>query len=365
MSYQAILDYIAALAPNPWVQALLILVAAALVAKLADFVLTRVAPRLTRRTKTDVDDRIFKLLHRPIFLSVLLIGVNVALLRVVEPEHPYYRYALSLLKTLAILLWLAFAIRLAKLLLAALSRSRRQSALVQPQTLPILGNVATVLIVVGGIYFLLLAWGADISGWVASAGIIGLAVGLAAKDTLANLFAGVSILADAPFKVGDFIVLDSGERGEVTHIGIRSSRILTRDDIEITVPNSILANTKIINEAGGPVRSHRVRVKVGVAYGSNVDQVRAVLLEVAQAHPEVLAEPEPRVRFRNFGDSGLDHELLCWVAEPVQRGKVLDELNTEVYKRFGAEGIEIPYPKRDLYLKEAPNPGALRAESDA
>ena len=363
MSYQPILDFIARIAPNPWVQALLILVAAALVAKLVDLVLTRLAPRLTRRTKTEIDDQIIKTLHRPIFVSVLLIGVNLALVRIAVPE-PYYRYCLSLLKTLAILVWLAFAIQLAKLVLGALSRRRGPHALVRPQTLPVLSNVATVLIVGGAIYFLLLAWGANISGWVASAGIVGLAVGLAAQETLANLFAGISILADAPFKVGDYIILDSGERGEVKHIGIRSSRILTRDDIEITVPNSILANTKIINEAGGPARHHRIRVKVGVAYGSDVDQVRKVLLEVAHEEAEVCDEPHPRVRFRNFGDSGLDFELLCWVAEPVLRGKVLDALNTAVYKRFAAEGIEIPYPKRDLYLRETPESRAAPSRLD-
>ncbi|OQW99996.1 MAG: hypothetical protein BWK74_00755 [Desulfobacteraceae bacterium A6] len=91
----------------------------------------------------------------------------------------------------------------------------------------------------------------DLTAWVASAGIIGLALSFAAKDTLANLFSGVFILADAPYKIGDFIVLDSGERGEVTNIGIRSTRLLTRSDIEITVPNSIMGNTRIINEAGG------------------------------------------------------------------------------------------------------------------
>ncbi|MCP4656559.1 MAG: mechanosensitive ion channel, partial [bacterium] len=236
MSYQPILDFIARIAPNPWVQAVLFLVASVLVAKLAEIVLTRAAPRLTRRTKTDLDDRLIESLHRPIFVSVLLVGVNLALIRIEVPP-PYYRYSLSLLKTLAILVWLVFVIQLAKLLLAVLSRRRGRFALIQPQTLPVLGNVTTVVMVGGAIYFLFLAWSIDISAWVASAGIVGLALGLAAQDTLANLFAGVSIFADTPFKVGDFIVLESGERGEVRHIGIRSSRIQTRDDIEITVPN--------------------------------------------------------------------------------------------------------------------------------
>lgn len=145
-------------------------------------------------------------------------------------------------------------------------------------------------------------------GWPPPAGILGLAISFAAKDTLANLFAGVFILADSPYKLGDFIILDSGERGAVTQIGIRSTRMLTRDDVEITVPNSIMGNVKILNETGGPGEKYRIRIKVGVAYGSDIDKVQSVLLDVAQRNREVLKTPAPRVRFRAFGDSSLDHD---------------------------------------------------------
>ena len=148
-------------------------------------------------------------------------------------------------------------------------------------------------------------------------------------------------------------MLGSGERGEVTQIGLRSSRILTRDDVEVTVPNALIANDTIVNESGGPWIKQRVRVRVGVAYGSDVDRVCEVLQDVAESHPEVESEPEPRVRFRAFGESSLDFELLAWIREPVLRGKVLHALNIAVYKRFADEGIEIPYPKRDVYLHRA------------
>ncbi len=146
------------------------------------------------------------------------------------------------------------------------------------------------------------------TAWVASAGIVGLALSFAAKDTLSNLFAGVSIIMDAPYKEGDYIILETGERGQVTEIGLRSTRILTRDDVEITIPNGIIGNGKIINEAGGPPSQHRIRAAVGVAYGSDIDQVMEVLVAVAIAHPEVLSIPEPRVRFRTFGDFALNFE---------------------------------------------------------
>ena len=192
------------------------------------------------------------------------------------------------------------------------------------------------------------------TAWLASAGIVGIAVGFAAKDTLANLFSGVLILADAPYKIGDYVVLDTGERGMVTHIGIRSTRMLTRDDVELTIPNSIMGNTKIINESGGPYKKFRIRVNVGVAYGSDIDQVKQLLFDVALNETSVCPDPEPRVRFRNFGNSSLDLDLLCWVEDPSLRGKVTDTLLTTIYKEFNKQGIEIPYTKQDLYIKELP-----------
>ena len=103
-----------------------------------------------------------------------------------------------------------------------------------------------ILIFIVASYFVLVSWNIDVTGWLASAGVLGVVLGLAAKDTDANLFAGIFIMTDAPYKEGDYINLESGERGYVRSIGLRSTRIMTRDDIEITVPNSIIANSKIL-----------------------------------------------------------------------------------------------------------------------
>ena len=194
------------------------------------------------------------------------------------------------------------------------------------------------------------------TAWLASAGIIGIAVGFAAKDTLANLFSGVFIMADTPYKIGDYIVLDDGTglRGKVTSIGIRSTRLLTRDDVEVTIPNAIMGNSKVVNESGGPYPKYRIRVSVGVAYGVDIDEVKTILLSIAQETSEVCNDPEPRVRFRTFGASSLDFELLCWVDNPELRGRVIDTLNSTIYKKFLEQGVEIPYSKQDLYIKELP-----------
>ena len=349
---QPILDLVGT---NAYARAGAIVLAAIIVAKLVDWFLTGALRAWAAMTETDFDDKLIAALHRPIFVSVVVIGAWLAMLQLEIRQVYVDKLVLPMLKTIGLFVWSAFALRLAELLLEVAGRHRRRFALVTDRTLPLFGQVARLVVVAGVFYFLCLSWGIPVTGWLASAGVVGIAVGFAAKDTLANLFAGLFILADAPYKLGDFIVLDSGERGEVKHIGLRTTRLLTRDDIEVTVPNAVIANSKIMNESGGPWEKERVRLKVGVAYGSDLDHVRDVLLRVAAEQPDMLTEPEPRVRIRAFGDSGIDHELLGWIHEPILRGRVLDDLYRRVYRALGEAEIEIPFPQRVVHLQQTPD----------
>lgn len=348
-----VLEIIARIAPNPYIHAVLIIALFFILAKIVDIFITRFIGRILAKTRITFDDQILDIFHRPIFVSIMVFGLGLATDQLGLPQKVHF-VTVSGLQTVAILVWSVAVARLLKMIIHFISRDDSRFTLIQDRTLPLFNNLLMILVVALSLYFICLTWEIDMTAWMASAGIIGLAVSFAAKDTLANLFSGVFILADAPYKLGDFIVLDSGERGEVTHIGIRSTRLMTRDDVEITVPNSIMGNAKITNEAGGPNERYRIRIKIGVAYGSDVDKVHKVLMEVADQQPEVCRTPEPRVRFRAFGDSSLDHELLCWIEKPVLRGKVIHLLNTNVYKKFKEEGIEIPFPQRDVYVKSLP-----------
>ena len=339
---------------HPALVVAVVLVLAVLAAKLVDWFVARVLRRLAQRTRLEIDDALVDLVHAPLTRSVLIVGMAVAL-GPIEIAEPWKRYTRSALLTIAVLLWVPVAFRAMSLVLRAASEDTRHFRAIEPRTYPLFDNLAKLLFFAAFTYLIFIQlWGIDPAGFLASAGIVGIAVGFAAQDTLANLFAGVFIIADAPYRVGDFITLDSGERGKVLNIGLRSTRLLTRDDIEITIPNSVMGKAKITNEAGGPSPNHRVRLKVSVAYGSDVDHVREVLVQAAADEERVIAKPEPRVRFRAFGDSGLHFELLCWIPEPVLRGATLDALHESVYKRFAAEDIEIPYPRRDVTWREAP-----------
>ena len=347
-------SWLAIFGPNPYLKAVGIVILFAALAVIFNFIIVRLLKRITAKTSFQSDEKIVDLAQSPIFSSLVIVGLAQASKVLNIPEN-ILAIEISILKTIIIFIWTAFAIKFSKYLLTRISEKQKKVKIIQKSTLPLFSNLAVIIIIGIAFYFLFLAWEIDVSAWLASAGIIGLALSFAAKDTLANLFAGVFILADSPYKLGDYIVLDTGERGKVTHIGIRSTRLLTRDDIEVTVPNSVIGNAKVTNEDGGPNSKHRIRTKVGVAYGSDVDQVRAVLEKIASENKKVCENPEPRVRFRSFGDSSLDFELLCWVDKPELRGQVLDKLYTEIYKQFMELEIEIPYSKHDVYVKSMPS----------
>jgi small-conductance mechanosensitive channel len=333
-------------------QAAVIAVGFILLGKVADLLISRFIGKIVSRSSSEFDDKLVALLHRPVFITFVLTGLALATRRIELPESPEF-VTLGIIRTIAIVVWYTFFSGLMQLLLTVVRRGPANRR-VHSSILPLLETVIKVILLALAIYFLFLAWNINVTAWIASAGIVGLALSFAAKDTLSNLFAGVSIIADAPYKNGDFIILESGERGVVTHIGLRSTRILTRDDVEITIQNGVIGNSKIINEAGGPSARHRIRVAVGVAYGSDIDQVITTLSGIATAHSEVCDRPEPRVRFRKFGESSLDFELLCWIEQPVNRGRLTHELNCAVYKAFAEEKISIPFPQRDLHVRTMP-----------
>lgn len=211
-------------------------------------------------------------------------------------------------------------------------------------------HMVTVLIVAVMTVALSARLGLPTYSLLTGVGIGGLAVALAGREALSNIIGTIMIVLDRPFKLGDYILLEKGERGEVTEVGLRSTRIKTRDDILISIPNSIIANGKLINESA-PVSMSRIRIKVGVSYSADLATVERAFLDVAERNEAVLANPSPRVRFRGFGESTLDFELLCWIGQPVERGRVTHQLNWAIKEEFQQQGLEIPFPQRDIHMR--------------
>lgn len=337
----------------PIIGSAVVVVLAFVVAKVVQTVILRAMGRLASRSQTDLDDQVMRLLAKPLFNTVFLFGMTIAV-RLLQLSDSLSSNLIKLLISLIILSWLTAGLPAFKLVCQAIGRNHHRFPLIEERTVPLFDLIGKIIILIFAAYVLLSVWGINPVGLLASAGVVGIAVGFAAKDTLANLFSGFFILADTPYKLGDYVNLDSGDRGKVTHVGMRSTRLLTRDDVEITIPNAVIANAKIINESGGPWPKNRIRIPVGVAYGSDVDEVCAVLQAVGNAHGEICDEPAPRVRMRGFGASSLDFELMGWIEQAENRGRIRHEMFMAVYKALNEADIEIPFDKRDLYIKEMP-----------
>jgi MscS family membrane protein len=232
--------------------------------------------RLTRRISSDVDAVIFRSVHPPLYVTVVLVGAFVAV-KLLEVATDWTDLLRAGLLTLLVLMWMNALIRMGR----RVSNEATEDERFDNQVVPIFQNVWTAVVLGGGIYLVLTVWNIDVTPLLASAGVLGIVLGLAARDTIANFFGSLALYADRTYAIGDFVLLDSGERGRVEDVSIRSTDIRTRSDTIITVPNSQLNTATIINEST-PERERRLRVSLGVAYGSDLEYVEDVLLDVAR-----------------------------------------------------------------------------------
>ena len=340
-------------APYPYLLTLGLVFISYFLGRLLRSVISRSMMKVAAKTETKADDHLVEYLTRPLVLTTVTLAMMLAVSTFDLPKG-LEQAALGLLASILVVSWLKAGMRTGRVMLELVATNRHRFDVIQERTIPLFDMTFKILLVGLAAYILMLIWGINPTAWLASAGVIGIAVGFAARDTLANLFSGISIIADAPYKIGDFIVLDSGERGKVTHLGMRSTRLLTLDDVEVTVPNAVIANAKIVNESGGPWVKHRIRVPVGVAYGSDPEEVCKILEETAKDHDEVVNYPTPRVRMRAFGASSLDFELLVWIDHPQLRGRIRHELLIGIYKALNQNSIEIPFPQTDIHLRSTP-----------
>ena len=340
----------------PALLVLLLVTLGYLVGKALQWLLRTVLVRVAKRTSSILDDQLVQCLIAPVVQTTVIIALIAA-----EKSFGFSDavdwFLVRMLFTLLLFFWGRAWFRTTSIAIVLMSREVVRFKLIQPRIRPLFEMGIKLFLLSILIWMFMALWNIDGTAWLASVGVIGIAVGLAARDTLANFISGVSIIADAPYKLGDYIILDNGERGVVTDLGMRSTRLLTRDDVEISIPNAVIGNAKITNESGGPAIDHRIRVPVGVAYGTRPAAVIKALEQVAGDCELILPLPAPRVRMRAFGESSLDFELLVWIRHPEQRGLARHSLLVEIERCFHEQGIEIPFPQRDVNLKTLVEPG--------
>lgn len=213
--------------------------------------------------------------------------------------------------------------------------------------------VGVIIYVVAGI-LALDTLGINVMPFVAGAGVVGIAIGFAAKDTLSNLIAGVLLIIDRPFEIGDRIEVWSAPTGSATWgdvftIGLRATKIKTTDNIVIIIPNNEIMKRDIINYTIISAKI-RVRVNIGVAYDADIKKAKAIICQVADGADWIAKDPPSRVMVRNFGESSVDLQLRIWIKDARKRMDTISYITDKVKEAFDKEGIEIPYPKRDITI---------------
>ena len=326
-------------------QFMLYVAASLVMAKLVQVFSLKIVKRLIRKWKSEFLDIVYDHLHAPIYLTVALAGVYYSILEV-EFANQTIQYLERTVLTLGLIIWAWAVNRIGDNVLEFVKET--EDSRFDYEFAPIFENFWTAMVVVlAGFGTVSGIWGIDLTPILASAGLLGVVGGFAAKDAIANFFGGLALYFDNTYKLGDYVVLNTGEEGIVVDIGIRSTNVKTRDDVIITVPNSVLNSSRVTNESS-PDSTVRLKIPVSVSYNSDIDEVEDAMIEVAENEGSVLDHPKPRVRFKEFGDNGLQYELFAWIPNPIEKVRARHKLNQGVFKEFDSRGIEIPYPQRTL-----------------
>jgi len=326
----------------------IILVSSIVVAKILNFILKSYLCKLAEKSKTDIDDILLKIITKPIFILVILVGLYFAL-KSMSIMTPYIALLNGAFFVFSVLLSTLVVARVLNVLVVRGLKVQKKFE----KTPQLISKIISVVIYLIAFLEILSYFKIEITPLVAALGLGGLAVGLALQATLSNFFAGLHIITDRPINVGDFIELpDANISGYVEDIGWRSTRIRTLLNQIIIVPNSKLAESIIINDSL-PEQEMATLVQVGVAYGSDLKKVEKVTIDVAKqiqkTIPGAVENFEPFIRYHTFGDSNINFTVILRVEKFVDKYLVTHEFIKTLKERYDKEGIEISWPVRKIY----------------
>ncbi len=336
---------------NVYLRAFLYLVITFVVIRVLIFIFEKVILKLTIRTKTHLDDVLIKKTSKPITLLVLLIGLRVSILEIAFSEE-----TILLVKNvfnsflILIIAYLVYSV-LSVLFTKTIPRVTKKSDSSNGALVGLIEGTLKIILVLGALIYLLYYWGVQVGPFLAGLGVAGIAIAFALQTSLANIFGGVSIILDKTIRVGDLISLEDGTTGYVLRVGLRSTKLKTFDNEIIFVPNGRLADGRVQNLAL-PDPKIRVVIPFSVAYGSDIEKVRKIVLKEIKTFEGVLDDPAPIVRFMEMGNSSLNFKAFFYIASFENRFNAIDESNTKIYNALNKNKITIPFPQMDVWLKK-------------
>ena len=332
---------------------ILIIAAFYLLSRLAGILLARVGARLGTLTRGELDDRIVARVTPPALLLINCAGLYIAIRRLPLPERLQVVVSGALFIVNVVIIS-SIAFRVMDEMLNHYGK-RLAGEEMSRQLMPLVQKLCSIFLFGTALIITMKHFSYDILSLVTALGVGSLAIGLAAKDTMANMVSGFTLMIDRPFRIGDRIQLGA-QVGDVVDIGLRSTKIKGGDNTYLIIPNSELCNSTLINQAFPDSRG-KGRVNLGIAYGSDVERAKALLVATAAAVPGVLSDPAPEAYFTSFGESSLSLALFFWTGHYEQLFGVTDRINCAIAKSFQDNGINIPYPTRSVFLEKDANHG--------
>jgi small-conductance mechanosensitive channel len=349
---------------NDLLNALLIFIIAWLASRLVRLFFSLVQKKITSRTRNDLDSAILEAIRGPISLYIWVLGLKWALqslhlgnfgLFTGDPEVVSQNWQDGVGGAFYIIL-AVIVVKLAIRTFNALAEwyvnriSAETASRIDDEVIPLIKKIFQIVAWIIAAIIVLDHFGISVSSLVVTLGAGSLALALAAQETLSNMIAGFVLYVDRPFRIGDRVLLENGTKGDVTEIGLRSTKVLTFESTIMVIPNSQIVKEKVTN-LSYPDPKIRVAVEFGVAYGSDLDEVKRISLAVAGEHPRILKDPEPEVHFLEFGDSSLNLRLVGRTADYKEQWITAEEIRMGLWRAFRDNDIEIPFPQRDVWFR--------------
>ena len=331
-----------------------ILLAVLLLGRLiVSFLLDKVLSRITAKTKTDLDNQILQAAKLPLYLLAVILALDVSLNRLDFLPGDWNRWIGEFFFVLYFLVGFLFVWRLTTHIFKWLENevSLKTNASLDEQLFPFFQRIILILLSAIGIITILSHFQVDITAMVTTLGIGSLAVALAAQNTLEDTINGFMVMLDRPYRIGDRIeILDLNTWGDVVDIGLRSTRIKTRDNRMVVVPNSLIGKSLVVNYAY-PNDQYRLEIHVGIAYGSDIEKARQVMVEAVRQVEGVLEDRPVEALFLEFGDSALIFRVRWWLESYVDTRRMFDRVNSALYLALQKENIQLPFPQLDVHMK--------------
>lgn len=335
--------------------AIIFIVGALIASWVIGLILKFLTKRVFRKTQTHLDDAIIEAVSLPLRVAIIIFGFQLAI-RQLEfvPDNLIEPIDSSFFVIYLTLVYLAL-LRLIRSLTYWYARevASLTDTELDDKFLSFFRALANVIVTAIVVIVLLGHFGIEPSALVATLGIGTLAVALAAQETLSDMISGFMIMLDQPFVVGDRVGIQEIDTwGDVTEIGLRSTRILTRDNRMVSVPNSVIGKGLVVNYSD-PSTVYRVETHIGIAYGTDVEQARKVMSDALAAEDWVMHERPIEALLLEFGESALIFRVRCWIEHYVETRRVMDKMNSALYRALSDAKIVIPMPQRSVQLRQS------------